>query len=90
MNGFVVFRGSTSVFEERRSADNYPYVLVRGKQLITDGTLIEKDGYLVFTKDAEVSSPSAAAAVINGGSAKGLIAWKNSEGISLKQLDQQA
>ena len=74
MNGFVVFRGSTSVFEERRSADNYPYVLVRGKQLITDGTLIEKDGFLVLTKDAEFSNPSAAAAVIHGGNGNRLIA----------------
>ena len=65
-------------------------ILDRRKQLIADGTLIEKDGFLVFTKDAEFSSPSAAVAVIHGGSANGLIAWKNSEGASLKQLDEQA
>jgi len=44
---------------------------------------------LVFTKDAEFSSPSAAAAVIHGGSANGLIAWKTENGTSLKQLDEQ-
>jgi hypothetical protein len=51
---------------------------------------LDKDDFLVFTKDAEFSSPSAAAAVIHGGSANGLTAWKTEEGKSLKQLDEQA
>ena len=89
-NGFVVFRGSTAVLEQRRSANSYPYVLAQRKQLVSDGTLIEQDGFLVFSKDAEFSSPSAAAAVIHGGSANGLIAWKSDKGISLKQLDKQS
>jgi hypothetical protein len=45
---------------------------------------------LVFTKDAEFSSPSAAAVVIHGGSANGLVVWKTKDGVSLKQLDEQA
>jgi hypothetical protein len=89
-NGFVVFRGSTAVLEERPSAENYPYVLVQRKQLIAEGLLSEKDGFFVFTRDAEFSSPSAAAAVIHGGSANGLIAWKTEGGTSLKHLDEQA
>ena len=89
-NGFVVFSASTAVLEERRAAENYPYVLARRKELIADGTLAEKDGFLVFTKDAEFSSPSAPAAVIHGGSANGLIAWKTQDGKTLKQLDEQA
>jgi hypothetical protein len=89
-NGFVVFLGSTAVLEERPSAESYPYVLVQRKKLTADGTLIEKDGFLVFTKDAEFSSPSAAAVVIHGGSANGLTAWKSEDGKSLKQLDEQA
>jgi len=89
-NGFVVFRGSTAALEQRPSADSYPYVLAQRKQLIADGTLIEKGGFLVFSKDAEFSSPSSAAAVIHGGSANGLIAWKSAEGVSLKQLDERA
>jgi hypothetical protein len=67
----------------------YPYVMVQRKQLIAEGVLIEKDGFLVFTKDTEFSSPSAAAAAIHGGSANGLIAWKTENGKSLKQLDEQ-
>ena len=89
VNGFVVFHDSTAVLEERPSTESYPYVAAQRKQLIADGTLIEKDGYLVFTKDAEFSSPSAAAVVIHGGSANGLMAWKTEDGTSLKQLDEQ-
>jgi hypothetical protein len=88
-NGFVVNRGSTAVLEQRPSAESYPYVVAERNQLIADGTLVEKDGFLVFTKDAEFSSPSAAAAVVHGGSANGLIAWKTKDGKTLKQLDEQ-
>jgi hypothetical protein len=88
-NGFVVFAGSTAVLEERPSAEKYPYVVAQRKQLIADRTLIEKDGVLIFTKDAEFSSPSAAAVVIHGGSANGLTAWISKDGKSLKQLDEQ-
>ena len=89
-NGFVVFLGSTAVLEERPSAESYPYVLVQRRKHTADGTLIEKDGFLVFTKDAEFSSPSAAAVIIHGGSANGLAAWKTQDGKSLRQLDEQA
>ncbi|HEY1949537.1 MAG TPA: GIY-YIG nuclease family protein [Bryobacteraceae bacterium] len=89
-NGFVVFKGSTAVLEQRPSAESYPYVVIQRKQLVADGTLVEKDGFFVFTRDSEFSSPSAAAAVIHGGSANGLIAWKTEDGESLKQLDERA
>jgi Domain of unknown function (DUF4357) len=89
-NGFVVFSGSTAVLEERPSMEKYPYVMAQRKQLIAEGTLIERESFLLFTKDTEFSSPSAAAAVIHGGSANGLIAWKTEDGKSLKQLDEQA
>ena len=89
-DGFVVFRDSTAVLEERPSTESYPYVVAHRKQLIVDGTLVQKNGLLVFTKDVEFSSPSAAAVVIHGGSANGLTAWKTADGTSLKQLDEQA
>jgi hypothetical protein len=88
--GFVIFKGSTAVLEERPSAENYPYLMDQRKRLISEGVLIEKKGLLVFTRDAEFSSPSAAATVIHGGSANGLIAWKTEGGKSLKNLDEQA
>jgi hypothetical protein len=88
-NGFVVFQGSTAVREERPSTEAYPYLVVQRKQLINDGMLVEKGALLVFTKDAEFSSPSAAAVVIHGGSANGLTAWKTVTGETLKELDEQ-
>jgi len=89
-NGFVVFKDSTAVLEERPGAAKYPYAVAKRKQLIADGTLNKKEGFLVFTKDVEFSTPSAAAGVIHGGTANGLIAWKTEGGKSLKQLDEQA
>ena len=40
------------------------------KQLIPNGTLVQKDEFYQFTKDVGFSSPRGAAAVIEGGSAK--------------------
>ncbi len=88
-DGFVVFKTSTAVLEQRPSAESYPWAIAQRKQLIVDGTLVEKGGFLAFTKDTQFTSPSAAAAVIHGGSANGLIVWKSSDGKSLKQLDEQ-
>ena len=53
-----------------------------------DGMLIEKDGVYVFTQNAEFSSPSAAAAVVHGGGANGLTAWRDSTGKTLKELEE--
>lgn len=89
-NGFVIYQGSTAVLEERPSTESYPYVIAQRKQLIADGTLVEKGGFLVFTRNAEFSSPSAAAVVIHGGSANGLTAWRTKDGTTLKQLDEKA
>ena len=89
-DGFVVFQGSTAVLEQRASAERYPYAVAGRKQLLADGTLIEKDGFLLFAKDAEFKSPSAAAVVIYGGSANGLTAWETEKGIRLGRLDEEA
>jgi len=89
-NGFVIFKGSSAVLDQRPSAESYPYVVAQRNQFIADGILAERDGLLVFTRNAEFSSPSAAAAVIHGGSANGLIVWKTREGKTLKEPDAQA
>lgn len=89
-NGFVVFQGSTAGLEERPSAAKYPYLVAQRKQLIADGTLLEKEGVLVFTRDSEFPNPSSAAVVIHGGSANGLAVWKTADGKSLKKIDERA
>jgi len=76
--------------QERPSANRWPYVIAPREKLIGDGTLVKKDGFYWFTKDVEFSSPSAAAAVIEGGSANGLIEWKTEDGRVLKALDEGA
>jgi hypothetical protein len=90
-NGFVVFQGSTAVLENRPSAQQrHPFVVALRKQLIGNGTLIQQDGILRFTKNTEFSSPSAAAAVVHGGGANGLTEWKTKDGTTLKELDEVA
>ncbi len=88
-NGLVVLSGSEATLQERDSAKNYPSVLAHRNKLIEDGDLVEQGDKLVFAKDVEFSSPSAAAAVIHGGNANGLMAWKNKEGKTLKALEAE-
>lgn len=85
--GLVVLKGSQAVLEERASAHNYPNVLTTRNQLIEERTLVEEGDHWVFSQDVEFGSPSAAAAVVHGGSANGLIAWKDSKGRTLKELE---
>lgn len=87
--GFVVYSGSTAVLAERPSAEaQHPFVVVLRKKLIEDGILVEMDGFLVFAKDTEFDSPSAAAAVVHGGGANGLTSWKDESGRTLKVLEE--
>ena len=89
-DGFVVFRGSTAVFQERPSTkEAHPLVALLRKRLTADATLVQKGDYYVFTKDAEFSSPSAAAAVVHGGGTSGLTEWKTKDGTTLKELDEK-
>lgn len=86
--GFVVFAKSTAVLTVRPSAEaQYPNTIALRQRLIQEKNLVEQDGAYVFTKDVEFTSPSAAAAVVHGGSANGLTAWKDKNGKSLKELE---
>lgn len=86
-NGFVVLKGSQAVTTERASAHKWPWALNMRQRLKEDGTLKEENGFLGFTKDAEFTSPSSAAAVIHGGHANGLTAWKDKTGRTLKEIE---
>src|SRR3989339_404086 len=88
-NGFIAFKGSEAVLSERPSVKKYPYPSILRSQLISEGVLIQASDKLVFTKDYEFSSPSAAASVIHGGHANGLREWKDINGVSLKELEQK-
>lgn len=86
-NGIVVLAQSQAVQNLRLSAKDYPWVVSAREQLANDGVLVAGNGYFEFTKNHEFSSPSAAAAVIYGGTANGRTAWKDVSGKTLKQLE---
>jgi hypothetical protein len=87
--GFVVYKDSTAVLAERPSAETqHPFIVALRKKLIQDGTLVASNEYLVFARDVEFGSPSAAAAVIHGGGANGLTSWKDTAGKTLKDLEE--
>lgn len=86
--GFVIFKGSRAILEERPSAaTQHPFVVTLRQKLIADGNLIHDTGSYLFTKDTEFTSPSSAAAVVHGGGANGLTAWRDSQGKTLKSLE---
>ena len=86
-NGFLVLAGSQAVLTERPSTQRYPRALDMRQKLKAEGSLLVESEFLLFARDVEFSSPSAAAAVIHGGNANGLTAWKDSQGQTLGQLE---
>lgn len=86
-NGIVVLKGSQAVLTVRESSHKYPWSISLRERLKEDGSLVVNGDALSFAKDVEFSSPSAAAAVVHGGQANGLLAWKNKAGKSLKELE---
>lgn len=86
-NGFLVLKDSEAVAREGASSEKWPWPRNKRQALKSDGTLSEHGDRLVFTRDVEFVSPSAAAAVVHGGHANGLAAWKSSDGRTLKELE---
>jgi Domain of unknown function (DUF4357) len=86
-NGMVVLSGSQAVLNERPSSQRYPWPVNMRQKLKDEGALIAQPDCLGFSRDVEFTSPSAAAAVIHGGHANGLTAWKNKNGKTLKELE---
>jgi hypothetical protein len=86
-NGFLVQKGSEAVAVERPSSEKWPWTRNLRQKLKDDGVLNQEGNRLVFVTDIEFASPSAAAAVIHGGHANGLTAWKDASGKTLKELE---
>lgn len=84
-DGFVVLKDSEIASS---TVDSYPDGWKNSRrELINNGTIIEKNGKLVFSNDYLFNSPSAAAAIVMGRSANGLMEWKNNKGKSLKDME---
>ncbi|MCA1792067.1 MAG: GIY-YIG nuclease family protein, partial [Thioalkalivibrio sp.] len=86
-NGLLVLKGSKAVSTERPSVNKWPGPRHMRQKLLEEGVLIDRVDHLEFTDDAEFSSPSAAAAIVHGGHANGLTAWKDPDGRSLKDME---
>ncbi len=87
--GLVVLSGSQAVLEERASTQKYPWPHRVRERLKDEGALEVRPDCLAFTRDIEFTSASAAAAVIHGGHANGLISWKDERGRTLKEIESE-
>jgi hypothetical protein len=85
--GFIVLKGSTARKEVEDSLST-TYQKLRNKYLET-GILEEKENELVFNEDATFSSLSAAATVIFGRSTSGPEAWKNKNGKTYREIQEE-
>lgn len=86
-SGLLILKGSQAVLNERASSEKWPWARNIRQKLRQDGVLAVQQDHLVFTRDTEFSSPSTAAAVVQGGHANGLLAWRNTEGKTLKDIE---
>lgn len=88
--GFVVKAGSQATGETVPSMQQH----VRGmydlrQELISNGVLQIDNGNYRFAQDYAFNSPSTAAAVVLGRSSNGRIEWKDSQGRTLKELQER-
>jgi len=82
--GFVVLKGSLA--RRATTSSSHDTIEPKREELVGAGVLIAaKDGYR-FERDMAFSSPSAAAAIVTGGSANGWVEWKNSKGLTLDEV----
>ena len=85
--GFLVFSGAKARIHETPSIHKYMADL---RENLTERKVLEQDGkHLRLTQDYSFSSPSTAAAVIMGRNANGRIEWKDSNGKTLKAIQEE-
>lgn len=87
--GFVVHRGSTTSADVTPSLrDHFPHVAKLRDDLQKSGVLEKEGSTLHFTQDYTFSSPSLASALVIGRSSNGRIDWKDSNGRTLKEIQE--
>lgn len=82
--GFVVLAGS--IARKEMTTSGRESIEARRNELIRDGVLVQSAQGLLFKLDAPFPSPSAAAAIVTGGSANGWVEWKNAKGETLDEV----
>ena len=68
----------------------HQYMSTLRKDFLAQGVIVEDGSHFVFTQDQVFNSPSTAAGVIQGRTANGRKDWRNSEGKTLKELQEAA
>lgn len=86
-SGIEVQKGSEMKIEETPSLSG-SYSNLR-KTLLQNEIIKALNGKYIFVENYEFTSPSTAAAVILGYSVNGRVAWKNDQGKSLKDLEEE-
>ncbi len=84
-DGFVVLKGSKAAATIVNSM-SASFIVLRQK-LIDDGVLVDKGEFYEFSDDYIFSSPSTAAVMVMGRSANGLSEWKQKDGKTLKDFE---
>ena len=84
-DGFVVFKSSKAAATIVNSMTT-SFILLRQK-LIDNGVLVDKGEFYEFSDDYIFSSPSTAAVIIMGRNANGLTEWKQKDGKTLKDFE---
>jgi len=87
-DGFVVFRNSEIATDTVKSYREKGLNKLRD-ELIENKIIVKVEDKLIFKSDYLFSSPSAAAMVIMGRSANGLLEWKDSSGKVLRDIEKQ-
>jgi len=87
--GFVVKAGSFAAEKLVPSLNkHFPQVGKLRSDLLKSGVLVIDGKKLRFTQNYTFNSPSMASTIVLGHSSNGRISWKNSEGKTLKELQQ--
>lgn len=81
-DGFVVFKNS--ILSKKANSSLTKSLLDKRNKLISENII---DSAFTFTKDYIFSSPSTAASIISGNSTNGKTAWRNSQGMTLKDYE---
>ena len=86
--GLVVLKGSTANLEETPKARKRIRDLRR--RLVSNGILVKEGDVYRFSEDHLFASPSGAAVVVHGKSANGWKCWKDKNGRTLREIQEQA
>jgi len=88
--GFVVTAGSFAASDEVPSlVEHFPHICKLRADLKKSGVLVPDGDKLRFTQDYTFSSPSTASDAVLGRSSNGRVDWKDANGKSLKELQEE-